>query len=172
MDKKKFARMYQEYADAIFRHCYFRVQERERARDIVQNTFVKVWEYLSRGEEIKNMKAFLYKVASNQIIDYYRSNKELSLDELREKGFEPKGDLGFGYEDKLDAEAIRSLLTQLNEGYREVMVLRYIDGYKPREMAELMGEDVNVVSVRLHRAAKLFKKICRRNGFDQNYGKF
>lgn len=164
--------MYQEHADAIFRHCYFRVQERERAKDIVQNTFVKAWEYLSGGGEIKNMKAFLYKVASNQIIDYYRSHKELSLDQLLEKGFQVKGEGGNTFEDKVDAETIRGLLTQLKEGYREVMVLRYIDGYKPREMAELMGEDVNTVSVRLHRAAQVFKKICRRNGFGQNYGKF
>ena len=170
MDKKSFARAYQKYAEAIFRHCYFRVYERSDARDITQDTFVRAWEYLSNGQEIDNMRAFLYKVAGNLVVDYYRKKKEVSLDHLREKGFEPEGDSGNGYETRLDAKTIRRLLTKLDDGYLEVIVLRYIDGYKPKEMAEIMGVEANTVSVRLHRAAKEFKKILRRNGFNHEYG--
>ena len=75
--------------DAIFRHCYFRVFDRERARDLVQETFLKTWEYLTRGHDIENIRAFLYRVATNLIIDDSRRKKEISLEQLSESGFDP-----------------------------------------------------------------------------------
>src|SRR3990167_4352630 len=89
--KQEFAKAYDEFADAIFRHCYFRLSNREKAKDMMQETFMRVWSYMEKGNTIEftKIRPFLYKTASNLIIDEYRRNKhELSLDLLREDGFE------------------------------------------------------------------------------------
>ena len=68
-DKKEqeFLDAYKQYADSIYRHCYFRVYNKELAEDLTQETFIKTWKYIAQGKEIKNIKAFLYRVAVNLI---------------------------------------------------------------------------------------------------------
>lgn len=84
-----FLKAYDDYSQAIFRYCYFRVFDREQARDLVQETFMKTWEYLASGKEVQNLRAFLYKVANNMVIDLSRKKKSLSIEDLAEKGFDP-----------------------------------------------------------------------------------
>ena len=109
MDEKAFGEIYQTHLDAIFRHCYFRVSDRDQAQDLAQATFIKTWEYLRKGKRIDNMKAFLYKVANNLVVDYYRQKKAISLDALKEKGFEPVGDRGDKVINKLDEEILKKM---------------------------------------------------------------
>lgn len=61
----QFLAAYDEWADAIYRHCFFRVYSKERAEELVQDTFMKTWQYLEKGNEVENLKAFLYKVAKS-----------------------------------------------------------------------------------------------------------
>jgi RNA polymerase sigma factor (sigma-70 family) len=82
MNEEEFVKLYDELADKLFRHCYFRVFNRERAKDLMQETFMRVWKYCNEGHEVKNLKSFLYKVANNLIIDESRKKKELYLEEL------------------------------------------------------------------------------------------
>jgi len=67
--EKQFIDAYDKYSEAIFRHCYYRVFDRERAKDFVQETFCKTWKYIVDGNDIENIRAFLYKTANNLIID-------------------------------------------------------------------------------------------------------
>ncbi len=140
---------YDLYADAIFRHCYFRVYDREKAREMMQDAFMKTWEYLSKGKEIDNLRAFLYRVANNMVIDHSRKKKESSLDALMEEGFEP------AVNDKttLAAEAgqMIALLDRLDVKYRDAVRMRYLDDLSPKEIAHALGETENVISVRIHR---------------------
>src|SRR3989344_5246570 len=83
--EKEFLDAYQQYADAIYRHCYFRVYNKDLAEDLTQETFIKTWKYLSEGKEVKNIKAFLYRVAVNLIIDHSRKKTALVMDDIKEK---------------------------------------------------------------------------------------
>ncbi|HCR81451.1 MAG: ECF subfamily RNA polymerase sigma-70 factor [Candidatus Pacebacteria bacterium GW2011_GWB1_47_8] len=166
MDKRTFGASYLKYSDAIFRHCYFRVYDRELARDLTQQTFTRAWEYLSKGKIIKNMRAFLYQTARNLVVDYFRSKRSISLDTLLEKGFEPSGNAGRDPEKQLESREVQFLLLKLRAADREVIVMRYIDGLKPREIASITKENTNVVSVRLYRASRAFRKVCEEHGYD------
>lgn len=145
----EFLKAYDLYADAIFRHCYFRVYDREKAREMMQDVFMKTWEYLAKGKEVDNLRAFLYRVANNMVIDYSRKKKETSLDVMMEEGFEPAGN------DKtpLAAEAgqMIAMLDRLDEKYRDAVRMRYLDDLSPKEIAHALGETENVISVRIHR---------------------
>ena len=77
-----FSDAYEEYKDAIFRHCYFHTFDREQAKDAMQETFIKTWQYLESGHKIDNLRAFLYKVATNLIINAARKKKSVSLEGL------------------------------------------------------------------------------------------
>ena len=160
---EQFLQVYDELADAIFRHCYFRVSDRERAKELTQEVFMKTWEYMAHGDSIKNIKSFLYKVANNLIIDEYRKKKSVSLDELRDSGFEPKVEVTREIESSLDAKGLLTVVEKLDIKHREVIIMRYIDDLSPKEIAEIVGESENNVSVRLHRAIKKIRDIMQTN---------
>ncbi len=158
--EKEFLKAYEDLSDALFRHCFFRVSDREIALDLVQETFFKVWRSISSGSEILNMKAVLFKTASNLIIDYYRKKKNVSLDEMQEDlNFDPVGEGTESIEKSAEWSIIRKTIDMLDEKYKEVMILRYVDGFSVGEVAEILGESENVVSVRIHRATARAKEI-------------
>lgn len=157
-ENEEFIKAYEKYSDAIFRYCYFRVYDRERAKDLVQETFMKTWDYIARGNDIENIRAFLYRVARNMVIDYTRKKKEDSLEVLQELGFNPGLDERVNKEIEFDFQAAVHALKSLDEKYREAVTMRYIDGYSPREIAQMLDETENVVSVRIHRGLQQLRK--------------
>lgn len=145
---------YEDYADAIFRHCYLRVSNRDVGKDLMQDTFIKAYQYVKKGAEVENLRALLYKIANNLIIDYFRKSKEASLDALQEAGYDPAGSDGKDFGKTLDEAAIVQTLAKLRPEDRELIVMRYIDDLKPRDIALILNLPANTVSVRIHRAIK------------------
>lgn len=153
-----FLRAYDDYADAIFRHCYFRLYDRERARELMQETFARTWRYLVDGGQIDHLRAFLYRTARNLIIDEQRRRTNVSLDEFLEKGIDLAPVSGKILEVAADAHRLLDVIHQLPKEYKEVLLLRYVDGLAPREIAHLTGESANVISVRIHRARRRLRQ--------------
>lgn len=157
--EKQFLEAYEKHADAIFRHCYFRLSDEEQARDIVQETFLKTWEYIGQGKEIKNIRAFLFSVAHNQIVDHYRKKRASSLEALQEKGFEPRHDTKEKLFAAIDAKFVLATLEKLDAKYRDAILMRYIDELSIKEIAEILGESENTVSVHIHRGIQQLRKL-------------
>lgn len=157
----EFIAIYDEYADAIYRYCLINLHDKDMAKDITQETFIKAWKYMQAKSEIKHIKAFLYKIAKNLIIDNFRKKKTVSLDELNEAGFE----VGALDENKIDQEiegkSIMNALEKIAEKYREVLILRYVQDYSLAEIGGIMNKSENNVSVMLHRALKQVKNILK-----------
>ena len=154
-----FLAAYDQYADAIFRFCYVQVGDRERAKDIVQEAFVRTWKYLAQGKLIDQIRPFLYRTARNVIIDQYRKGQTQSLDTLMEGGFDVTDDKSAQLTASIDAAYALKIAAQLDPKYREVITLRYIDDLAPREIAQIIGEKENVISVRLHRGLEKLRKL-------------
>jgi RNA polymerase sigma-70 factor (ECF subfamily) len=157
---KQFLDAYDKYADDLFRHVIFRVSDKEAAKELLQETFMKTWEYMKKGNKVDEIRPFLYRVLHNQLIDYLRKRKpQVSLDELSEDGF----DIAHGgrkeEESRIDAKKLLVLLDELEESYRNVLVMRYVDDMTIQEIAELTGDQPNSISVRLHRALKKLKEL-------------
>lgn len=161
--QKQFVESYDEFADDIFKHCFFRVSDRELALDMMQETFTKVWKYVSSGKDIHNIRAFLYKVANNIVIDYYRKKKEVSLEKMEERSEVPFQieDTGSGERilEESEIKIITEWIGKIDEPYKQAVTLRYIDGLSIDEIAEIVGESNNNVSVRINRGVKKLKDL-------------
>ena len=163
--EEEFLKAFDAYADPLFQHASIRLSDRERAVEIVHDTFAKVWGYMREGHEIATFKPFLYKVLNNLIIDEYRRRQETSLDALLEREGVDEGMFAELRDepldaliDTLDARRVLLVLGELPDIYRESLILRFVDGLAPKEIAVLIEESESVVSVRLHRGIKLLKQ--------------
>ncbi len=168
-EENNFLASYDAYSDAIFRFCYFKTREYELARDLTQDTFMKAWDYISKDKVVANMRAFLYRIATNLVIDWYRKGKTESLEDLAETGFDP-ADPCINQADQAEISWAMKLLHKLPEEEQTLITLRYVEGLSPREIAEQIGDiKENVVSVRIHRAMKKLKTLISEGTNNTQY---
>lgn len=160
--EKQFVAAYDKHSDAIFRYCYYRVFDKEKAQDYMQEAFSRTWEYLMKGGEIENIRAFVYRTASNIIIDESRKKKSLSLDTLMESGFTPNVDTRESTQDYFSSQEVIAIIQSLSEKYRDVLLLKYVDEFSTKEIAEIIGEKENNVYIRLHRGIAQVKEAIEQ----------
>lgn len=161
----RFLKAFEDYGDALFRHATLRLSDREKAIDVLHDTYAKVWSYIRGGYEVDNFRPFLYKVLNNLIIDSYRKRTEYSLDSMLEEDGVDEGKFAELSEESsealaatIDGKQAFAVLETLPEVYREVIILRFVDELGPSEISELIEESENVVSVRIHRGLKMLRK--------------
>lgn len=150
---------YEKYNDAIFRYCLFETSNREVAIDITQDTFTKVWEYVASGKQVENMRAFLYRVAGNLVIDYRRKKKATSLDSMLEDGFDVAHNEIPQTIDKIDGEGVRKIVDAIPEKYKDVIIMRFVEDMSVKEISQITGESENNISVRIHRGLEKIKSL-------------
>lgn len=149
--KEQFAAAYDQHADAIFRFCVLKVSSRELAQDVMQETFTRYWQQLRLGKAIENEQAFLYRVARNLVIDWYRKKKEQSLDAMLDSGIEFVNNSHMDAEQQAEFKGILETIKVLDEPTREALLLRFVEGKSPTEIAQITDETPNVISVRITR---------------------
>lgn len=146
-----FLAAYDAHADAVFRLCYGKTSNREEAKDMTQEVFTRVWQRLSSGRgEIDNLRAFLFTVARNLIKDYYKKKKPVLERDLPEGSMEALPEEA-GQELGSEGGRMIAALKDLPDPYREALQLHYVEGLPIGEIAELLGERPNTISVRVKR---------------------
>ena len=153
--EQQFIQAYDGYAAALWRHAYYRVSSREQAEDLVSETFTRAWDHY-RGQEVDNLKALLYRILNNLIVDKYRSDRPtVYLDEvaeLRAADNTPP--------DPIEVANLRQWLLQLPEVHQKVLQWRYIDDLDISEIAELLSKNQANVYVIIHRALKALRQLA------------
>lgn len=159
--KQKLIDAFDAHSDAIYRHCYFRVFKKTRAEELVQETYMKTWDYMKKGNKIDNVRAFLYKVANNLIIDESRKRKEESLDDLLEQNIfiEPSYREDKIFEHNILLAEVKEKMKKLPEEDQKMITLRYFDDLDPKDISEITGDNKNNVSVKLNRAIHKLRQI-------------
>ncbi len=157
---KIFERLYDEYVDMIFRYLAGRLGDRERAKELTHEVFVRLWSQLQKGETIVYEKAFLYTIAKRLFINEIRTpERQLSLDTLSEEhDFEPR-DGEATPETVAEFTEIWRHVTQLPPAAQELLRLRYQDGLSVQDIAHIYDARENAVSMRLQRALTALRHI-------------
>jgi len=159
--EEQFLQAYDEHSDAIFRYCYYRVFDREKAKDFVQETYFRTWKYMLGEKAIENIRAFLYKIARNIIIDESKKKKSSSLDQIMETGFAPSIDTRGKTQDYFTGKELVLIVKSLDEKYRDVILMKYIDDLSTKEIAIAINETENNVYVRISRGLEKVKEILK-----------
>jgi len=175
MDKKEFSEFYNKNIDKVFRFIYLRVDTTETAQDLTSLAFLKLWKRTSlRGAPqersdaaISNPTAFLYRIARNQIIDFYRakSKKPISLDnageiadfQVAQPTFSEKIEL------TLEMERIKKAIRNIKPVYADVIIWHYVDEMPIKDIAQVLEKREGNVRVIIHRALQALKEQLTTN---------
>lgn len=143
--------------DKIYRYCYFKVNNKELAEDLTQETFLK---YFSQTSYINSGKplAYLYTIARNQCIDFYRKNNKEQDFGIEEVG----NDVISGFETNF---VIKEAVSTLPNDLQELLLLRFANELGIGEIANIMGISRFVVYRRLNKAFGKLKIILRKEDF-------
>jgi len=164
-DVDSFGKIYDLYIDKIYRFIFFKVKSAEEAQDLTSEVFLKAWQYLSgpAGKTISNINAFLYKLARNSVIDFYRRQKNnVELNEAIE--VEDKNmAVPEAVDIKNEWQNLMSSLNQLKDEYREVLLLRYTEELSVEEISKVIDKTNGATRVILHRAMIALKTVCAQN---------
>ena len=162
--EKAFIAVYHEESDAIFRFCITRVSDRDQAIDITQETFTRLWQAFLKDTVMVNRRAFIFTIAHHLIIDWYRKKKSISLESLAREdsseGYEPPNETARqDLELETEGRYILDKIHQLGPSYRHAVYLRFVEGFSPPEIAEVLGISANAASVRVSRGIEELRKI-------------
>lgn len=161
-DAESYSQVYDLFAERIYRFIFFKVSREEDAQDLTSEVFLKVWQHIVDGQEIKNLNAFFYKVARNLVIDHYRkaSQRDIGLEQVDEMKLQNEmNDLIKEVENKIQVAKIEDKLAELKDEYREIIVLRYIEGLSINEISEITEKKKGAVRVILYRALNTLKEL-------------
>lgn len=166
-DQRAFQELLKRYRRSVYSLTYRMVGHREEARDLAQEVFIRAFRSLHRYDASRPFSSWIFKIASNLCIDYYRKKRlpTVSINdtfegeddrprvELVDAGPTPDEILASRSEkDRLDV-----LLQSLPPRYRVVVVLRHKEDMSYEEIAEELDVPIGTVKARLHRAHRLLR---------------
>lgn len=152
-----------DFEKGLNAYAFSKTHNHSTSDDLVQDTFIKTWHYLVKKGKIHIMKAFLYHVLNNLIVDEYRRHKSISLDVLLEKGFEPGIDDSERLTNVLDGKTAALLIERLPEKYKEIMNMRYIRLLTLKEISLITGQTKNTIAVQTHRGLEKLKILYNQH---------
>lgn len=171
INKDSFAELYDQHIKPIYRFIYFKVNSKEEAEDLASETFLKAWNYLSKldnSNKVHNFKAFLYQIANNLVIDFYRKRSLLPVSlndaEWEDANIPDSRPAGIDKIRKDDEIAeLKKAFKKIPENYSSVVIWYYLEELEIAEIAQILGKSEGTVRVTIHRALKSLKKVLENN---------
>jgi len=165
---EQFSQIYDQYIDKIYRFIYLKVNSQEAAEDVTSKVFIKGWEAFQKqgdkgGDSIKNPGAFLYQIARNSVIDYYREksrSKVISADASPEI-VNPGEDAQDKAILSADIDTIKKSIQKLEKEYQDIIIWHYLDDMPIEDISRLLGRPEGTVRVMLHRGLKSLKDMLQ-----------
>jgi RNA polymerase sigma-70 factor, ECF subfamily len=156
---KILSQAHKSFSKGMNTYSHFKVSSDSTCDDLVQDTFVKTWNYMVKNGKVDNMKAFLYHILNQLIIDEYRKRKLISLDALLQEGFEISLD---GRERTLniyEGKAALLLVMQLPVRYQRIIKMRFVQELSLLEISLITGQTKNAIAVQSHRGLEQLKEL-------------
>lgn len=163
-DVRAFGELYELYRQPLYRYCLARTDSVHEAEDLVSDVFLKAMESLARyRDQGLPFIAFLYRVARNAAIDRSRRDKGSSLFEMT---VEPRStvDLEGDAMRSFEMDAVLGALRKIKPEYREVILLRFVEGYSAADVATLLQKAEKAIWNLQQRGLERLRVELRRSG--------
>lgn len=146
------------YTD-VLRFCAYRAKDLSDAEDLTQETFLRLFRYISSYTEKNKFKAYLFRLASNVCNDFYSDGFEAEV--LNENLPDTSDDIS----SRDTAIVVRRAVSSLPASQREAVVLFYFNGLRIKEIADVQRVPSSTVRTRLNRGRTKLKEILTKEGF-------
>jgi len=169
-DVEAFGELYERYTEPVFRFIYSQTSHRLDAEDLTADVFLRAWQSLPRYKERGfSFSAYLFRIARNVLIDNRRKRRPVDVvseDEIMNLPDTMTTNPSALLSTKMQHRELVTILDQLREDYRTVLVLRFLNELSPEETSEVMGRSVGAVRVLQHRALSTLRKLIPSQNFD------
>ena len=165
-DEEAFSQILEEYHQRVFYLVYRMVGNVEEAKDLTQEVFLRVWRALGRFQPQQKLQTWIYQIAVNLCIDYYRKKKRTRSVFLEDLGdgvpLQEEREEATSLEKQEVAERVWKVLNQLPPSYRAVLILRDMEGLAAKEIAPIISASYTTTRWRLHQARKMFRELWEK----------
>ncbi len=163
-NSEAFGSLYDYYLPRIYRFVLFKVSHKQQAEDITQHAFMKAWEgmggYKPQGHPFGS---WLYRIARNSVIDYYRQNElQVDIEEISPEALGIDNSLLAKLEVKFEWEKVLRAINTLNTVEQDVLIMRFVEDLPHEEVAVAVQKSESAVKVIQHRAIKKLKEALSR----------
>jgi len=159
-ETRAFAEIYERYYQGIYNFIYYRVSEEPLAEDLTAEVFLKAMEAIQsftfRGIPFS---AWLYRIANNLVIDYFRRQPKLPPVELEEMQIATEDSPGDAVEFGMTQRELQRALSCLTEEQQQVIILKFVDGLSNEEVAQILGKTEGAIKSLQHRALASLGRI-------------
>lgn len=167
-DAEAFAELYRAHVQVIFRYIAARVNDLQLAEDLTGDVFTRALEGLSSyRDQGRPLLAWLYRIARARVIDHYRQvgrrPGETSVDD---QPLPVDSGLDAGLARRQAAQALRAAIAGLTDDQQQVVILRFVEGYRVDEVAAILGKQPNAVKALQFRALRALAGKLERAGID------
>lgn len=158
-DSESFGLLYDHYLPAIYRFILLKTGNKAMTEDLAHQVFLSAWQnienYQAKGFPFSS---WLYRIANNAVIDYYRTDKKHSnLDNIEEvaagNNLEEKIDQGF------EMNLIRAAIKELPNEQQMIVIMKFVEDLTNKEIAAALGKSEGAVKTAQHRSIQNIKKI-------------
>jgi RNA polymerase sigma factor (sigma-70 family) len=166
-DREAFARLYERYSDVAYSLAVRVVRDRELAADVVQNTFLAVWQQARQFDPRRGQPShWILTVTHHKAVDVVRREDRRRADPLDER-YDAR-DAGPALDERawlsMTGEQVRAALARLPDPHREVIELAYFAGYSQSELAERLALPLGTVKSRTFAAMAALRRSLEEAG--------
>ena len=165
-DKQFYELLVNRYKNLVFRVALERLKDHEAASDALQEAFLKAYRNLDRLDNPESFGSWIYSITINVCRNMERKNKGymVSIDEIDESSIEPERDGNVSSFSQEKFRALKSIIGKLPKKHREIIDLRYTEGFNCQKIANFLGITERAVVNRLYYARKLILKMFKKEG--------
>jgi len=153
----KYKQFYGEYKNKLFRYLMFRCGDYEVARDIMQESFTRHYQYSRNSTDAS--PAFLYTIARNALVDYQRHENNYTL--IQDYAPQPSQDIETDLIVREECQTVAKAFNKLSREDREILGL-VVSGLPYREIGQLLGLSEANTKVRVHRARVRLRDMIQK----------
>ncbi|MDB9782586.1 sigma-70 family RNA polymerase sigma factor [Winogradskyella sp.] len=156
-DSKTFEFIYNTYAKDIRRFLFFKTQDVATAEDIMQNSFIKLWDNCNKVDYDK-VKSYVYSIANNMFLNEKKHEKVVRKYNEQHNTYKTNESPEFVMLEKEFLEKLETTLAALPEKQRVVFLLNRIEKKKYKDIANHLNISVKAVEKRMHQALLVMRK--------------